>query len=34
LGSTAYASISQALAERLKSLEAQKDLALSVDRDN
>jgi NAD(P)-dependent dehydrogenase (short-subunit alcohol dehydrogenase family) len=34
LGSTAYASISQALAERLQSLEAQKDLALSVDRDN
>jgi NAD(P)-dependent dehydrogenase (short-subunit alcohol dehydrogenase family) len=33
LGSTAYASISQALAERSQRLEAQKDIALSVDRD-
>lgn len=34
LGSTAYTSISQALAERLGLLEAQKDVALSVDRDD
>jgi NAD(P)-dependent dehydrogenase (short-subunit alcohol dehydrogenase family) len=34
LGSTAYASISQALAERLRLLEAQKDVAFSADRDN
>ena len=34
LGSTAYASISQALAERLGLLEAQKDVALSADRDD
>ncbi|WP_408522153.1 SDR family oxidoreductase [Paraburkholderia fungorum] len=34
LGSTAYASISQALAERLRFLEAQKDVAFSADRDN
>jgi NAD(P)-dependent dehydrogenase (short-subunit alcohol dehydrogenase family) len=34
LGSTAYASISQVLAERLRSLEAQKDVAFSADRDN
>lgn len=33
LGSTAYASISQALAERLRQLEAQKAVTLSVDRD-
>jgi len=33
LGSTAYASISQGLAERLRCLEAQKDVALSADRD-
>lgn len=33
LGSTAYASISQALAERLQRLEAQKTVALSVDRE-
>jgi NAD(P)-dependent dehydrogenase (short-subunit alcohol dehydrogenase family) len=34
LGSTAYASISQALAERLRLLEAQKDVAFSADRDH
>jgi NAD(P)-dependent dehydrogenase (short-subunit alcohol dehydrogenase family) len=34
LGSTAYASISQALAGRLRLLEAQKDVAFSADRDN
>ncbi|WP_158907016.1 SDR family oxidoreductase [Burkholderia sp. L27(2015)] len=34
LGSTAYASISQALAERLRLLEAQKEVALSTDLDN
>lgn len=33
LGSIAYESISKALAERLASLEAQRDLALSADRD-
>ena len=32
LGSAAYASISVALAERLQSLEAQRDIALSADR--
>jgi NAD(P)-dependent dehydrogenase (short-subunit alcohol dehydrogenase family) len=32
LGSTAYSSISQALAERLRLLEAQKDVAFSADR--
>jgi hypothetical protein len=34
LGSTAYASISQVLAERLRLLEAQKDVAFSADRDD
>jgi len=34
LGSTAYASISKALVERLGSLEAQKDIAFAADRDN
>lgn len=34
LGSTAYASIRQVLAERLRCLEAQKDVALSADRVN
>ncbi|SHG77786.1 SDR family oxidoreductase [Pollutimonas bauzanensis] len=33
LGSTAYASISQALAERLRQLEAQKAVTLSADRE-
>ena len=32
LGSTAYASISRALADRLQSLEAQRNIALSADR--
>jgi hypothetical protein len=34
LGSTAYASISQVLARRLRFPEAQKVVALSADRDN
>ncbi len=34
LGSTAYASISQALTQRLGLLEGQKDVALSADRNN
>jgi hypothetical protein len=34
LGSTAFASISKALAGRLSALESQKQLALSADRDD
>jgi hypothetical protein len=33
LGSTAYHSISHALAERLAAIEAQRDVAFSADRD-
>jgi hypothetical protein len=34
LGSTAYASISHALAELLAAIEAQRDVAFSADRDS
>lgn len=34
LGSTAYASVSKALAQRLEAIEAQRAIAFSADRDD